>query len=344
MNTRIEKINPNNIDKKIMKEMGGIISSGGLVSFPTETVYGLGANVFCTEAVLNIFKAKGRPADNPLIVHVTSVEEVKEVVSEIPASAKKLFEKFSPGPLTVIMKKSEKVPYAVTAGLETVAVRIPSHPVARELIKMSGIPIAAPSANLSGKPSPTIAEYVIKDMNGRIDAIIDGGGCEVGLESTIVDVSGERPVLLRPGGITFEELKSVLSDIVIDEHVLKSVSAEEKPKCPGMKYKHYAPDAEVYVVEGSRENVTKKINELLAENKDKKTGVLSLCNKYSEADSVLDAGNNNIEYANRLFTLLREFDKIGIELVFAEFCIEDEHALAVKNRLYKSAAGRIIRV
>lgn len=344
MNTRIVKQNPGNIDEKVMSEMGKIISDGGLVAFPTETVYGLGANAFCGEASLNIFKAKGRPADNPLIVHVTSVEEAESVVSEMPESAKLLFGKFSPGPLTVIMKKAENVPYEVTAGLETVAVRIPSHPIARELIKQSGVPIAAPSANLSGKPSPTIAEYVIKDMNGRIDAIIDGGGCEVGVESTIVDVSGDVPVLLRPGGITLEELRDVLPNLATDEHVLKSVAPDEQPKCPGMKYKHYAPEAEVYVVEGDGESVEKKINALLEENKTKKCGVMSSGRHYEKAAVVLDCGKDNREYANRLFTLLREFDKLGAELVFAEFCREDEYALAVKNRLYKSAGGRVIRV
>lgn len=344
MKTWIEKIDPYNIDETIMQKMGNIIAGGGLVSFPTETVYGLGANAFDEIASLNIFKAKGRPADNPLIVHVTCIEDTKDVVSEIPEAAKALYDAFSPGPLTVIMKKSKKIPYAVTAGLETVAVRIPSHPIARELIKKSGVPIAAPSSNLSGRPSPTIAEHVIKDMDGRIDAVIDGGGCSVGLESTIVDVSGEKPVLLRPGGITFEQLKEVLPDIVIDEHILKSVGKDEHPKCPGMKYKHYAPDAEVYVIEGNKDKVTEKINSLLEENKDKRTGVLSLGKSLYKADLVLDAGCSNIEYANRLFSSLREFDKQGIDIVFAEFCIEDEHALAVQNRLYKSAAGRVIRV
>lgn len=342
MQTIIKKIDPNNIDKDIINQMGDIIKKGGLVSFPTETVYGLGASAFDEKASLNIFKAKGRPADNPLIVHVISLKEAEAVTEDMPDSARKLYNKFSPGPLTLIMKKASKIPYAVTAGLETVAVRIPSHPIARALIEACGLPIAAPSSNLSGKPSPTIAEYVIKDMNGRIDAIIDGGACDVGVESTIVDLSGERPTLLRPGGITFEELKAELPDIVIDEHILKSVAANERPKCPGMKYKHYAPDAEVYVVEGKKEAVKKKINELLLENTDKKTGVLSLGKTEYDADVVLDAGMNNIEYANRLFTDLREFDKQGIDIVFAEFCIEDEHALAVKNRLYKAAGGRVI--
>ena len=181
-------------------------------------------------------------------------------------------------------------------------------------------------------------------MDGRIDAIIDGGGCKVGVESTIVDLSGDKPMLLRPGGITFEELKSVIPNIEIDKHILKSVAANEHPKCPGMKYKHYAPDAEVFVVEGEKSAVSDKIKELLAENKDKKTGVLTLGNSEYNADVVIDAGRDNIEYANRLFTSLREFDKQKADIVFAEFCFDDEHALAVKNRLYKSAAGRVIRV
>jgi L-threonylcarbamoyladenylate synthase len=344
MDTRIIKIAPEKIDEKAMAEMGKIISDGGLVAFPTETVYGLGANAFCAEAVRNIFKAKGRPADNPLIVHVSCFDEVREVAREIPENAKVLFDRFSPGPLTVILRKSAFIPDAVTAGLDTVAVRIPSHPAARALIRMSAVPIAAPSANRSGKPSPTRAEHVINDMMGRIDAIIDGGACSVGLESTVVDMTGEHPVLLRPGGVTFEEIKSVLPDAEIDIHILKAVEATEAPKCPGMKYKHYAPDAEVYVVEGKREAASAKIKELISQNKGKRVGVIALGSESYNAELVLYAGQDNVEYANKLFDYLRECDKNDIDIVFAEFCYDDEYALAVKNRLYKAAANRIIRV
>lgn len=343
MDTKIIKLNPENIDDLLISGMGEIIKNGGLVSFPTETVYGLGANAFSEEACRNIFIAKGRPGDNPLIVHVSDIDEVLTVAREVTEDAKMLFEKFSPGPLTVILKKADKIPDAVTAGLDTVAVRIPSHPIAHALIKKSGVPIAAPSSNRSGKPSPTKAEHVIADMDGRIDAIIDGGSCRVGVESTIIDMTGDVPVVLRPGGVTYGDLKSVLPDVQIDKHILKSLEANEAPKCPGMKYKHYAPDAEVYVVEGK--DVSEKIKECIKENSDKRVGVISLFGReYEDAQFVINVGDNNIDYANRLFDALREFDRQNIDIVFAEFCIEDEYALAVKNRLYKAAANRVIRV
>ena len=344
MDTKIIKIDPGNIDFEKIAEPGRIISDGGLVAFPTETVYGLGANAFCAEAVRNIFKAKGRPADNPLIVHVASFYDVSEVAREIPEGAKRLFDKFSPGPLTVILKKSPFVPDAVTASLDTVAVRIPEHPIAAALIRASEVPIAAPSANRSGKPSPTRAEHVINDMDGRIDAIIDGGACSYGVESTVVDMTGQSPVILRPGGISFDDIKQILPDAEVDSHVLRAVEVNESPKSPGMKYKHYAPDADVFVVEGRSEAVFNKINELMSQNKGKKIGVLSVGNKKYNADMVIDAGEDNRQYANRLFDALREFDKHGIDIIFAEFCIEDKNSLAVKNRLYKSAANRVIRV
>ena len=344
MITKIIKIDSENIDFDKISELGRIISDGGLVAFPTETVYGLGANAFCAEAVRNIFKAKGRPADNPLIVHVNSFSDVSEVAREIPEAAKILFDTFSPGPLTLILRKSPFVPDAVTAGLDTVAVRIPQHPIAAALIKLSGVPIAAPSANRSGKPSPTKAEHVIQDMDGRIDAIIDGGACSYGVESTVVDMTGEKPVILRPGGISFEDIKKVLPDAEVDSHVLRAVEVNESPKSPGMKYKHYAPDAEVFVVEGKSQAVFNKINELISQNQGKKIGVLTVDNRKYNADLVIDAGKDNKEYAKRLFNALREFDKHGVQIIYAEFCKEDKNSLAVKNRLYKSAANRVIRV
>lgn len=344
MNTKIVKINPENIDEEKMSQMGKIISDGGLVSFPTETVYGLGANAFSSAAVANIFKAKGRPSDNPLIVHISSADKIPDVAREVPEAAKKVFDAFSPGPITVILKKSPFIPDGVTAGLDTVAVRIPSHPIARELIKKSGVPIAAPSSNRSGKPSPTKAEHVIFDMDGRIDAIIDGGECSVGVESTIIDMSGEKPVILRPGGITYAQLKKILPNVEIDRHILKSIEKNEAPKCPGMKYKHYAPDAEVYVIEGEKGRTEEKIRQCIKENSDKRVGVISIGDADYDAQFVLRVDNSNVDYANKLFDYLREFDKQKIDIVFAEFSIEDDYALAVKNRLYKSAANRIIRV
>ncbi len=342
METQIFKINRNNIDQAAIKKLGSIIATGGLVAFPTETVYGLGANAYDDEAVKSIYVAKGRPSDNPLIVHFADVESIEDAVGEFTEAARLLLSVFSPGPLTVILKKSDKISKTVTAGLNTVAVRIPSDEIARELIKNAGVPIAAPSANLSGKPSPTISKHVIDDMNSRVDAIIDGGDCSVGVESTVIDLTGAVPIILRPGGITYNQIKEYLPDVIIDKHILQSVSLNEKPKCPGMKYKHYAPDADVTVVEGVGEKVKQKIDQLLEENKNLKCGVLTLGNNEYDADLVICAGKDNKEYAKNLFRILREFDENNVDVVFAEFCDDDGYGLAVKNRLYKSAGNKVI--
>ena len=226
--------------------------------------------------------------------------------------------------------------------MDTVAVRFPENKIACALINAAGVPIAAPSANLSGKPSPTEAKHVIHDMRGRIECIIDGGSCDVGVESTIVDASGEIPVLLRPGGVTYDMLKSVVPETVIDAHVLKSVAADEQPKCPGMKYRHYAPDADVTVVEGEKDAVQKKIRELLYENRNTVTGVLTMYESAYDDAVIISAGKTNREYAKNLFAALRKFDDLGVKVVFAEFCDRDGYGLAVKNRLYKSAGNKVI--
>lgn len=331
-------------DEKSIAQAGKIIAGGGLVAFPTETVYGLGANAFEENSVKKIYKAKGRPSDNPLIVHISDITDIDKLSVEYNDNAKALINAFMPGPFTIILKKSDLIPDTVTAGMDTVAIRFPENTTAQRLIKAAGVPIAAPSANISGKPSPTEACHVTDDMMGRIDAIIDGGSCTVGVESTIVDASGEIPVLLRPGGITYDELTDVVPETVADPHILKSLNDGEKPKCPGMKYKHYAPDAEVTVVEGEMKAVHEKINELLKENRDKVCGVMTMSNNAYDSAVILCAGNSNKEYARNMFSMLREFDRLGVEIVFAEFKECDGYGLAVRNRLYKAAAQRVIYV
>lgn len=314
----------------------GIFRSGGLVAIPTETVYGLGANAFDKEAALAIFKAKGRPADNPLIVHIAHKSQLKDIVSEVNENACKLMDAFWPGPLTIVMKKSDRIPYEVSAGLDTVAVRMPSHPVARKLLDMCMLPIAAPSANTSGKPSPTRAKHVLDDMDGRIDAIIDGGDCEVGLESTVVDVTDDIPRLLRPGGITYEQLCEVLGS-VIKNYEFKD---GEIPRSPGVKYKHYAPTADVTVIRGNFEKYINKIAENYA-----KIGIL--CHgKYSfpKNCSVKYMGDNPYEYANTLFAHLRAFDDENVDVIFAEDIDDKGINLAVNNRLYKAAGYKFKEV
>lgn len=344
MNTDIFKIDPENIDYDLIKKAGIIIKNGGLVAFPTETVYGLGASALDKDAVKKIYAAKGRPSDNPLIIHVCSKEQIDEVAIEIGSTARKLINAFMPGPFTIILKRNDCIPDSVTAGLKTVAIRFPENAVACALIKAAGVPISAPSANISGKPSPTEAEHVIHDMKGKIECIIDGGACSVGVESTIVDASGDVPVLLRPGGITLDMLKKIVPNIAVDEHVLKSVSAEERPKCPGMKYKHYAPDADVTVVEGEKSAVQEKIKQLLEENKGTVNGVLTMYGSDYDDAVMISAGETNKDYARNLFSALRKFDDLGVKVVFAEFCEKDGYGLAVKNRLYKSAGNKVIHV
>lgn len=239
----------NHIKDEELKEAASILRSGGLVAFPTETVYGLGGNALDEDAARKIYAAKGRPSDNPLIAHVSCVEEVAPLVKEIPEAGRKLMEAFWPGPLTMIFPKSEKVPYGTTGGLDTVAIRMPDDPVANRLIALAGVPVAAPSANTSGRPSPTTADHVWQDMNGRIEMIIDGGPVGIGVESTIVDVSSAVPAVLRPGAITMEMLAEVLGEVSVDPAILGPLSADVRPKAPGMKYKHYAPKADLTLVE-----------------------------------------------------------------------------------------------
>ncbi len=326
---------------------GEIIRRGGLVAFPTETVYGLGANAFSPEAVQKIFQAKGRPPDNPLIVHIAQEGILEELVEHIPKKTWELVRRFWPGPLTVVLKKKSAVPPEVTAGLDTVAVRIPLHPAALALIKEAGLPIAAPSANLSGRPSPTTAQHVLEDMQGKVEALVDGGPCVVGLESTVLDLSSEKPLLLRPGGVTLEELQEVLGEVEVQDPT--SLGEEEVPSSPGLKYRHYAPGVPMYLVEGEPFRVRETIKQLCHENslKGNKVGILVTAENagYFQADAVEVLGSrlSPQEIAASFFYSLRRLDASGVDLILAESFEEKGIGRALMNRLRKAASGKIIK-
>ena len=326
-----------------------IIKTGGLVAFPTETVYGLGANGLDENAVPKIYEAKGRPSDNPLILHISEFDEIENIVKEIPDVAFVLADEFWPGPLTMVFKKSDIVPYRTTGGLESVAVRMPSNKIARELIKTAGVPVAAPSANSSGRPSPTKADHVLSDLDGKIDMVIDGGTVDIGLESTIVDVTGEVPVILRPGFITEEMLSEAIGRVKTDDAV-KNLSPDKdlKPKAPGMKYRHYAPQGKMTIYKGKPEKVVKIINEETAKSEGKKTAVLATdeTKRYYKADLVISVGSreDSESIAHNLFDTLRSFDDMGAEIIFSEGFDESRLGFAIMNRLHKSAGYNIVNV
>ncbi|MGB9813974.1 MAG: L-threonylcarbamoyladenylate synthase [Thermovenabulum sp.] len=339
---KVDEKNPE-IDK--IRIAAEIIKKGGLVAFPTETVYGLGANALDEKAAIKIFEAKKRPQDNPLIVHIQDIKELYLLVKEVPQKAYSLIEKFWPGPLTLIFEKSERVPNGTTGGLDTVAVRMPDHRVARLLIRESGVPIAAPSANLSGKPSPTNAQDVMEDMKGRIDAVIDGGDSKFGVESTVLDLTGDIPIILRPGGITKEELEEVLGRVQVED----AISGIEKPKSPGMKYRHYSPKAEIYLIVGEIPLQIKKIKELAKEFERKgfKVGILATAQTRKEyfGENVISAGDRDapLTISSNLFSLLRKFDRMGVDVILAEGIPETGLGLAVMNRLKRASGNRIIK-
>ncbi len=347
---RVRITDPEHIREEDLEEAAAVLRNGGLVAFPTETVYGLGANALDERAAKKIYEAKGRPSDNPLIAHISGPEELAPLVEEIPEAAEKLMERFWPGPLTMIFRKKEIVPYGTTGGLDTVAVRMPSDPIARKLISMAKVPVAAPSANLSGRPSPTTAEHVWQDMAGRIDIIVDGGPVGIGLESTIVDVTGEIPTVLRPGAVTMEMLEETLGRVEIDPAILGPMKEGTKPKAPGMKYRHYAPKAEMTLVEGEMEQVVRSINRLAKKSlaDGKKVGIICTDETRScyPAGMVRSIGIRAKEetVAHNLYAVLREFDDLGADVIYSESFPGDQIGQAIMNRLTKAAGYHIIHV
>lgn len=349
MDTIYAVIKGDNADEEQIRRAGDILKAGGLVAFPTETVYGLGGDALNPDSSKKIYAAKGRPSDNPLIVHICRWEDIYRIAEPVTEEAERLAEAFWPGPLTMILQKKDTVPKETTGGLDTVAIRFPSHPVARRLIEAAGGFVAAPSANASGRPSPTMAEYVAEDMNGRIDMILDGGAVGIGLESTIVDVSGPEPIILRPGYVTQEMLEKVLGKVELDQTILDGTTAQ-RPKAPGMKYRHYAPKGELSIVEGSEETVVEHINGLCARAaaEGKKTGVIATDETFSRytADSVKSVGSREDEeaIAHSLYRILREFDDEEVEVMYTESFSSYGMGQAIMNRLLKAAGHRIITV
>ena len=354
METRIIQIQQNTeafsaAEEEALQQAGEVLKQGGLVAFPTETVYGLGGDALNKDSSRKIYEAKGRPSDNPLIVHINQFEDIYPIVSNVPEAAKKLADAFWPGPLTMILPKSDKVPLETTGGLNTVAVRMPSHPVARKLIAYGGGYVAAPSANASGKPSPTVAKYVEEDMAGKIDIIIDGGEVGIGLESTIIDLTVEPPQILRPGYITGEMFRQVVGEVDTDVTILKNDSGQA-PKAPGMKYRHYAPKGELTIVCGEPGRVVEYMNEHAAADKanGEKVGIIGteeVLDRYC-ADVIKSVGSRNDEesIARHLYTILREFDDEGVTRIYSEGFSAEGFGQAIMNRLLKAAGHKIINV
>ena len=347
MDTKVVTVDKEKPDLQVMRMAGEILRKGGLVAFPTETVYGLGGDGLNAGSSKKIYAAKGRPSDNPLIIHIADLESLEKIVKSVPPKAKLLAEKFWPGPLTMIFSKSSRVPYETTGGLESVAVRMPSHPVALAIIREGGGYIAAPSANTSGRPSPTRAEHVCEDLTGKIDMIVDGGAVGIGLESTIVDFTEEVPMILRPGYINQEMIQEVIGPVRMDRGLLIT---EEKvrPKAPGMKYRHYAPKAQLTIVQGSSSQVTAYINAQCekAVREGKKPGVIAADETVSAYRGAVVKGigarNDEEEIARNLFAVLREFDEEDTDILFSEAFDTPRMGQAIMNRLLKAAGHHII--
>lgn len=342
MQTKIIQIE-NEENKEEIRQAAEILKNGGLCAIPTETVYGLAANAFDGDAVERIFKAKGRPNDNPLIVHIAELSQLDTVARDIPKQALDLAEKYWPGPLTIVLPKGENIPREVSAGLDTVAVRMPSHPIASAIIKASGLPLAAPSANLSGSPSPTTAKHVIADLDGRVEGIVASTDCSVGVESTVVTLCTDTPRLLRPGAVTVEMLEEVLGRIDVDDAVLHQLKQGESAASPGMKYKHYAPKAQVFMIEGEREKYIEYVNKNAGEDD------CALCffedaQKLRCKSVTYGKQSDEAEQAREIFDALRKLDEMGVKRAFAHAPSKSGVGLAVYNRLIRAAAFRVTEV
>lgn len=325
-----------------LKAAKELILTGGLVAFPTETVYGLGGNALSEEAAKKIYAAKGRPSDNPLIAHIADIEALNLLVDEVPEKGKRLINVFWPGPLTMIFKKKASVPYGTTGGLDTVAVRMPDHPAAAAFLRAVSVPVAAPSANTSGRPSPTLARHVKEDLGGKIDMIIDGGQVGIGIESTIVDLTEDIPVILRPGYITKEMLEKEVGEVRIDKGL---IAENVKPKAPGMKYRHYAPKGELTIFEGEQEAVIRHINHLAEEYSEEKVGILATeetKDRYKKGHVICVGSREKGTISKELYRALREFDTWGATFIFAESFSGEPHGEAIMNRLAKAAGQRIV--
>ena len=344
--TFISKIDEKNIDKIEIKKQAEILKKGNTVIFPTETVYGLGANALDEKAVSKIYEAKGRPSDNPLIVHIYDKHQVEELAKDISPKAHVVMDRFWPGPITIILNKKDIVPSRTSGGLDTVAIRMPSNPIAKELLKETNLPIAAPSANISGRPSPTKANHVYEEMNNRVDGIILGGDCTFGLESTVLDLTNDIPTILRPGSVTKEDLESVIGQVNIDP-ALENKEDNIKAKAPGMKYKHYSPNADVFIVSGGEKEVAEKINALVSENDKNNIKSVILCieehkNLY-KGDTII-LGRDLQEVGSNLFDSLIMADKKGYDVVYTEAFENKGIGRAIMNRLLKSAGYKVIKV
>lgn len=331
-------------DAQAIEEAARLLRAGEIVGIPTETVYGLAADATNSAAVKKIFEAKGRPQDNPLIVHIASLEELPGVVREIPQQARRLAEAFWPGPLTIIMKKSDAIPAETCAGLDTVAVRMPSHPVARKIIRASGLPLAAPSANLSGLPSPTTAQHTFRDLNGRVPLVVDGGPCEVGVESTVITVAGDQPALLRPGYVTKEQLEAALGEeVALSSAILNKLADGEVAASPGMKYKHYSPRAQVVILKGDFDAYRAYLEE------HRQPGAFAMCYEGEEerlAVPCIPCGraDDPASQAHALFAALRRADDLEAKIVYAHCPAQDGLSMAVYNRLIRAAAFQVVEL